>query len=520
MNMRLHPYGSGVHIHNFNERSHVTAEQGKSCSTRRPAVRGKEPGTPGAAPVITTSPSESKSDFFLSANCVSGEITVTLDNNNMWNEFYRCNTEMVLAKQGRRMFPYCRYWISGLNPHLKYILVMDITPLDNYRHKWNGKWWEPGGKADPHVLGRVFIHPESPSTGQYWMHQPVSFYKLKLTNNILDQDGHIILHSMHRYLPRLHVVPAEKASEVIQLNGPDVHTFTFPQTEFIAVTAYQNFQITQLKIDCNPFAKGFREGMVTGRPGKDVKHKSESEVDSMSSKNDVENKDLSNMEKLQELFRMSEYLDCDKENERFSSVQDLLRFTKSKSELAKNSKQNEDVIERTLCGIHLVSNLSCCKPAISEAGDSDKLILKSRGFLHFRRSLLSFPEPSLLVPAVAVLLPSGLLPNYPCIGVVIAGSLAAGCISTVTQRVHSLSGSSVLTVTIGLHSDFIRVDSLTCDWLSFTRTITIMAVMGAFSWHRSAHGPYAAEVTPCLPEIASQRTDKSKYTQSVIDSNM
>ncbi|KAM4014030.1 MAX gene-associated protein isoform 2-T4 [Anomaloglossus baeobatrachus] len=299
------------------------------------------------APVITTGPNKSKSDFFLSANCISGEITVTLDNNNMWNEFYRCTTEMVLTKQGRRMFPYCRYWISGLNPYLKYILVMDISPLDNYRHKWNGKWWEPGGKADPHVLGRVFIHPESPSTGQYWMHQPVSFYKLKLTNNILDQDGHIILHSMHRYLPRLHVVPAEKASEVIQLNGPDVHTFTFPQTEFIAVTAYQNFQITQLKIDCNPFAKGFREGMVPGRPpGNDVKNKPEPEVDSSSSKNAVENEESSNMEKLQELFRMSEYLDGDKENERFSSVQDLLRFTKSKSELAKNSKQSEDVIKR------------------------------------------------------------------------------------------------------------------------------------------------------------------------------
>ncbi|CAJ0961919.1 unnamed protein product [Ranitomeya imitator] len=33
MNMLLHPYGSGVHIHNFNERFHVTAEQGKSCGT-------------------------------------------------------------------------------------------------------------------------------------------------------------------------------------------------------------------------------------------------------------------------------------------------------------------------------------------------------------------------------------------------------------------------------------------------------------------------------------------------------
>ncbi|XP_009868613.1 PREDICTED: MAX gene-associated protein [Apaloderma vittatum] len=213
-----------------------------------------------------STPIESKVKTCLPADCVSGGITVTLDNNSMWNEFYHRNTEMVLTKQGRRMFPYCRYWITGLDACQRYILVMDISPVDNHRYKWNGRWWEPSGKAEPHVLGRVFIHPESPSTGQYWMHQPVSFYKLKLTNNTLDQEGHIILHSMHRYLPRLHLVPADKATEVIQLNGPDVHTFTFPQTEFFAVTAYQNIQITQLKIDYNPFAKGFRDD-----PQRDVK---------------------------------------------------------------------------------------------------------------------------------------------------------------------------------------------------------------------------------------------------------
>ncbi|XP_059705485.1 MAX gene-associated protein isoform X6 [Haemorhous mexicanus] len=214
----------------------------------------------------------------LPADCVSGGITVTLDNNSMWNEFYHRNTEMILTKQGRRMFPYCRYWITGLNSSQKYILVMDISPVDNHRYKWNGRWWEPSGKAEPHVLGRVFIHPESPSTGQFWMHQPVSFYKLKLTNNTLDQEGHIILHSMHRYLPRLHLVPANKATEVIQLNGPDVHTFTFPQTEFFAVTAYQNIQITQLKIDYNPFAKGFRDDGLNSRPQRDVKQSNNLEL--------------------------------------------------------------------------------------------------------------------------------------------------------------------------------------------------------------------------------------------------
>ncbi|XP_045144145.1 MAX gene-associated protein isoform X2 [Echinops telfairi] len=229
-----------------------------------------------------SSPEKSKGKICLPADCTVGGVTVTLDNNSMWNEFYHRSTEMILTKQGRRMFPYCRYWITGLNSNLKYILVMDISPVDNHRYKWNGRWWEPSGKAEPHILGRVFVHPESPSTGHYWMHQPVSFYKLKLTNNTLDQEGHIILHSMHRYLPRLHLVPAEKATEVIQLNGPGVHTFTFPQTEFFAVTAYQNIQITQLKIDYNPFAKGFRDDGLNNKPQKDGKQKNSSDQEGSS----------------------------------------------------------------------------------------------------------------------------------------------------------------------------------------------------------------------------------------------
>uniref|UniRef100_A0A8C0ERG7 MAX gene-associated protein n=1 Tax=Bubo bubo TaxID=30461 RepID=A0A8C0ERG7_BUBBB len=226
-----------------------------------------------------STPVKPKVKTCLPAECVSGGITVTLDNNSMWNEFYHRNTEMILTKQGRRMFPYCRYWIAGLDVYRRYILVMDISPVDNHRYKWNGQLWEPSGRAEPHVLGRVFIHPASPSTGYYWMHQPVSFYKLKLTNNTLDQEGHIILHSMHRYLPRLHLVPADKATEVIQLNGPDVHTFTFPQTEFFAVTAYQNIQITRLKIDYNPFAKGFRDDGLNSRPQRDVKQTSNLELE-------------------------------------------------------------------------------------------------------------------------------------------------------------------------------------------------------------------------------------------------
>ncbi|KAL3049805.1 hypothetical protein OYC64_009124 [Pagothenia borchgrevinki] len=195
----------------------------------------------------------------LSPDSICQGIKVTLDNNGMWNEFFKCKTEMIVTKQGSRMFPYCRFRISGLQPSRKYSLIMDIQLLDISRYKWDGKSWQVAGKAESHGKSQPFAHPESPSTGEHWMKNPVSFYKLKLTNNVSEQEENTILHPMHRYLPRLHVIQTEKASEDINLKGRNLMTFTFPQTEFMAVTAYQNPQLSQLKVDYNPFAKGLKE---------------------------------------------------------------------------------------------------------------------------------------------------------------------------------------------------------------------------------------------------------------------
>ena len=62
------------------------------------------------------------------------------------------------------------------------------------------------GTADNPVPPRVYVHPESPATGENWMRQVVSFDKLKLTNHENDTQGHMILHSMHKYQPRVHVI--------------------------------------------------------------------------------------------------------------------------------------------------------------------------------------------------------------------------------------------------------------------------------------------------------------------------
>ncbi|XP_017157945.1 MAX dimerization protein MGA a isoform X2 [Poecilia reticulata] len=222
-------------------------------------------------PTCINSPSD-----VLSSDCICKDVKVTLDNNGMWNEFYKCRTEMILTKQGSRMFPYCRFRVTGLQSSRKYSLVMDIEPVDNSQYRWTGESWQVCRKAERHVRSKPFVHPDSPATGQHWMQSPVSFYRLKLTNDTSDQEGNIILHPMHRYLPQLHMVQADKAIEDFRLNGPNVLTFTFPQTEFITVTTYQNPQFTQLKVNYNPFVKKLKEDRVNtcglrlkGNAGKD-----------------------------------------------------------------------------------------------------------------------------------------------------------------------------------------------------------------------------------------------------------
>ncbi|KAM9347437.1 T-box transcription factor TBX15 [Symphorus nematophorus] len=193
------------------------------------------------------------------------EIQVELQCADLWKRFHDIGTEMIITKAGRRMFPAMRVKIAGLDPHQQYYIAMDIVPVDNkrYRYVYHSSKWMVAGNADSPVPPRAYIHPDSLASGDTWMRQVVSFDKLKLTNNELDDQGHIILHSMHKYQPRVHVIRKDFSSELSPNkpvpSGEGVKTFSFPETVFTTVTAYQNQQITRLKIDRNPFAKGFRD---------------------------------------------------------------------------------------------------------------------------------------------------------------------------------------------------------------------------------------------------------------------
>lgn len=51
--------------------------------------------------------------------------------------------------------------------------------------------WMVAGKADPEMPKRMYIHPDSPATGDQWMQKVISFHKLKLSNNISDKHGFV-----------------------------------------------------------------------------------------------------------------------------------------------------------------------------------------------------------------------------------------------------------------------------------------------------------------------------------------
>uniref|UniRef100_A0A1I8B1C4 T-box domain-containing protein n=1 Tax=Meloidogyne hapla TaxID=6305 RepID=A0A1I8B1C4_MELHA len=138
---------------------------------------------------------------------------IRLEGAQLWRRFNSLGTEMIVTRNGRRMLPTLQCSLYGLEPNQ-----------------------------------RSFV-------------------------------SKAIVNSMHRYQPRFHLVVHVDQNKIDKeasaLNRRK--TFVFQETAFMSVTAYQNhrvggselmrtinifnylIQITELKIESNPFAKGFRD---------------------------------------------------------------------------------------------------------------------------------------------------------------------------------------------------------------------------------------------------------------------
>ncbi|XP_054978659.1 T-box transcription factor TBX19 isoform X1 [Sorex araneus] len=176
-------------------------------------------------------------------------LRIVLEDAVLWKRFKDATNEMIVTKNGRRMFPVLKISVTGLDPNAMYSLLLDFVPTDGHRWKYVNGAWVPAGKPEASSHSCVYIHPDSPNFGAHWMKAPISFSKVKLTNKV-NGSGQIMLNSLHKYEPHVHVVRVGGAHRMVM-------NCSFPETQFIAVTAYQNEEITALKIKYNPFAKAF-----------------------------------------------------------------------------------------------------------------------------------------------------------------------------------------------------------------------------------------------------------------------
>lgn len=175
------------------------------------------------------------------------------------------------------------------------------------------------GEMQKLPIRELYEYPDSPRKGDYWNKCTLSFNKIKLTNKFqssfrfhqhsdysaMDEeyeagfpvssssssssylasngssstislsssasssgsitqnvDGLFSLHSFHRYIPRIHILPVCTVTKPSFFLGNHLElakTFVFPQTSFIAVTHYQNNSVNLLKKNYNPHAKGFKD---------------------------------------------------------------------------------------------------------------------------------------------------------------------------------------------------------------------------------------------------------------------
>lgn len=123
----------------------------------------------------------------------------------------------------RRMFPSVRVKVRNLDPCQQYYIAMDVMPVDSKRYrceikiKWrktsrfsccfthphthaplprryvyhSSQWMVAGNTDHSCISPRLYVHPDSPCAGEMWMRQVISFDRVKLTNNEMDDKGHV-----------------------------------------------------------------------------------------------------------------------------------------------------------------------------------------------------------------------------------------------------------------------------------------------------------------------------------------
>ncbi len=72
------------------------------------------------------------------------EISVILQEPELWEKFHLLTNEMIVTKNGRRMFPVIKAQITGLEPATFYSILLEFKQIDQNRYKYINGEWHPG----------------------------------------------------------------------------------------------------------------------------------------------------------------------------------------------------------------------------------------------------------------------------------------------------------------------------------------------------------------------------------------
>lgn len=88
--------------------------------------------------------------------------------------------------------------VSGLEPEALYVVLMEVCLSSDRRYKFVSAEWKATGRSEPQLAAgmRRFIHPDSPATGAHWMREPIRMKAAKLTNNPVNNNGHVSVSSV------------------------------------------------------------------------------------------------------------------------------------------------------------------------------------------------------------------------------------------------------------------------------------------------------------------------------------
>ncbi|KAG0214105.1 T-box transcription factor tbx21 [Mortierella sp. GBA30] len=210
----------------------------------------------------------------------------------LWSKFHKQETEMIITKAGRCLFPCLRFKAVGLNPAATYTIYLDFELLDKRRFRFEEGHWkatekhsrlehDSTRKITSALSKESYTHPDMRQTGDHWMNGIISFDKAKLSNSrepisasfgkvlcrkrgVSNNNSNHIFHlsSFHKYRPRVQLVQRAPESNAIVSST----MYTFDLATFMAVTHYQNCKVNDLKKGHNPHAKGFRDKIGNSTP--------------------------------------------------------------------------------------------------------------------------------------------------------------------------------------------------------------------------------------------------------------